>query len=201
MKSNPTKEELELMAEQNGGNLNLRRTQITALPDNLTIGGSLELAGMHITNEHHYKKLKDGDYVPGKYLYADGILTHVKDKTSVNQYTYYYGKIEGRNVIQKGDIYAHCKSFKDGVLEIEFKESAERGAEQYKSLTPESVVTKGEAITMYRIITGACKDGTEMFVNGLKETKEKYTIQEIIEITKGQYGSGTFNAFFRNMCG
>ena len=41
MNNNPTKEELEQLAKQNGVSLDLRETQITALPDNLTVGGSL----------------------------------------------------------------------------------------------------------------------------------------------------------------
>ena len=98
--------------------------------------------------------------------------------------------------MQKGNIYAHCKTFRDGVKDIEFKAAESRGAEQYKNLTLDSTVTKDEAITMYRIITGACRQGTEMFVRNLKETKSTYTVREIIDITKGQYNSSVFKAFF-----
>ena len=54
---------------------------------------------------------------------------------------------------------------------------------------------------MYRIITGACKQGTDMFISSLKPDaiKDKYTIQEIIDITNGQYGNDTFKKFF-NIC-
>lgn len=49
---------------------------------------------------------------------------------------------------------------------------------------------------MYRVITGACQQGTENFVNSLPELKEEYKISEIIELTKGNYGANTFKEFF-----
>jgi hypothetical protein len=51
---------------------------------------------------------------------------------------------------------------------------------------------------MYRIITGACAAGTQRFVDGLSkdEIKDNYTVSEIIEMTKGQYGHETFKNFF-----
>ena len=49
---------------------------------------------------------------------------------------------------------------------------------------------------MYRIITGACRQGSEAFVNSIKDLKDKYTLKEIIEITKGQYNSTIFERFF-----
>ena len=44
-----SRETLERMMKDNGGWLYLRGTQITALPDNLTVGGSLDLSGTQIT--------------------------------------------------------------------------------------------------------------------------------------------------------
>ena len=44
-----TKQELEQMMEENGGGLDLSNTQITALPDNLTVGGWLDLRNTQIT--------------------------------------------------------------------------------------------------------------------------------------------------------
>lgn len=50
---------------------------------------------------------------------------------------------------------------------------------------------------MYRIITGACKQGSEAFVQSLGDKlKEKYTIREMIQITKGQYNADKFARFF-----
>ena len=181
-----------------GGSLYLRNTQISSLPDNLTVGGSLNLRDtlIRFSERQKVKSLRDGDYVPGNYLYADGILIHVKRKRTFGKYTFYQGKIKGHNVISDGEHYAHCKTFKDGVLDLEFKRAKDRGSEQYKELKLDSEVTKDEAITMYRIITGACRAGTEQFLSTIKEFKDKYTVRELIEITRGQYGAESFKSFF-----
>ena len=181
-----------------GGSLDLR--SLTSIPEgfNPTVGGSLYLSSLTSAQRKRVKQktLNNGDYVPGNYLYADGILTHVKRKRKFGDYTYYQGKIPGRNVVFDGEHYAHCKSFKDGVLDLNFKKAKDRGSEQYKTLTLDSEVTKDEAITMYRIITGACRAGTEQFLSTIKEFKDKYTVRELIEITRGQYGAESFKNFF-----
>ena len=49
---------------------------------------------------------------------------------------------------------------------------------------------------MYRVITGACKFGTDKFVDNLSGRKETYTVRECIELTKGQYNAEVFASFF-----
>ena len=178
-----------------GGALALRNTPITALPEGLTVGGALYLRGTGITVPANYKKLKNGMYVPGKYLYADNVLTHVKNAREKDGYTFYEGKIPGRNVVFDGKNYAHCKTFREGLEDLAFKSAKDRGAEQYKSLALDSEIPLEEAKTMYRVITGACRAGTERFLSTITP-KEKYTVREIIEITEGQYGAERFKAFF-----
>ena len=178
-----------------GGWLDLSGTKITALPDNLTVGGWLDLRDTDIINPT-VKKLCQGDYVPGKYLYADGILTHVKKKKKIGEYTLFVGKIPGHNVVFDGKHYAHCKNFRDGIADLLFKSAADRGADQYRGISLDDSFTVEELKTMYRVITGACKAGTESFVNSLKDLKDKYTVREAIEMTKGQYGAEKFKEFF-----
>lgn len=67
---------------------------------------------------------------------------------------------------------------------------------EYEDLSLDSVVTKEDAIKMYRAITGACEAGTKHFVGGLKKLKPRYTIAEIIELTEGQFGATDFKNFF-----
>ena len=218
MKKKFTLEELNEMMEDNGGFLDLRGTQITALPEGLTVGGFLDLEnctqitalpegltvggnlylrGTQITNGDQYHRLQEGDFVEGKYIYCDGILTHISRKKTFGQYTYFIGKIKGQNVIYDGEFYAHCDSFESGIRDLSFKRAKDRGAEQYKDLTLDSVIKHDDAIVMYRIITGACQQGTQRFLDSLDEHKEEYTIREIIDLTRGQYGGGTFEAFFK----
>ena len=210
-----TLEQLKKMMDANGGSLDLSDTPITSLPDGLTVGGWLDLSGAQITalpdgltvggiifsngrltNPTAYHELRNGDYVDGKYLFCDGILTHVKRKKQIGNYTYYIGRIKGKNVIYDGENYAHCKSLRGGINDLEFKRAKERGAEQYEGYKLDTVVTYEGAITMYRIITGACKAGTEQFISSLREVKDKYTVREIVDITKGQYRAEVFRAFF-----
>ena len=182
------------------GSLDLGYTKIASLPDNLTVGGSLDLHNTAIIGKdkesRKVKHLKDGDYAPNRYIYADGILTHIRANRHINGYDLYVGKIKEHNVISDGKHYAHCRTFKEGVANLLFKNAKDRGAEQYKDLTLDSTVTKDEAITMYRIITGACRQGTERFVNSLGKLKDTYTVKEIIKLTKGQYNSECFEEFF-----
>ena len=154
------------------------------------------MSGTQIKHPNRYKRLRQGDYEENRYIYADGFLTHCKKKREYKGYTYYPGKIKGKNVIQKGNLFAHCRSFKEGVQDIAFKEAKERGADQYKNLKLDSVLTKEEAIQAYRIITGACRQGTDQFLSTIKRFKKQYTVAEIIELTKGQYGASTFKRFF-----
>ena len=178
-----------------GGSLDLYNTPITALPEGLTVGGWLDLSGTGITAPSKYKKLKNGMYVPGKYLYADNILTHVKNAREKDGYTFYEGKIPGRNVVFDGKNYAHCETFREGLEDLAFKSAEARGAEQYENLTLDSEIPLEEAKTMYRVITGACRAGTKHFLSTITP-KEKYTVREIIEITAGQYGAERFKSFF-----
>ena len=183
-----------------GGWLNLRGTQITSLPENITVGRWIYLRGTPIESKKEkakkVRRLKNGDYVEGRYLYCDDTLIHVKRKRKIGEYTYYVGKIKGMNVIYDGENYAHCKDFRDGVNDLEFKKAEYRGALQYRGYTMDTVVSFEDAKTMYRVITGSCKAGTEQFVNGLRSVKEQYTVREIIDITKNAYRGEVFKAFF-----
>jgi hypothetical protein len=181
-----------------GGSLYLSGTAITTLPEGLTVGGSLDLSFTAITTPYKMRNLANGDYEPGRWLYADGILTHITRKKEIaGGYFYYAGKIRGHDVIQYGDIYAHCKNFRQGMADISFKLAKNRGSDQYKGLALDHELSLEEAITMYRIITGACSAGCEQFAASLGvDLKDHYTIAEMIEVTKSAYGGHTFAKFW-----
>ena len=184
----------------NNGWLDLSGTQITALPEGLTVGVSLDLSGTQIQNKAFerikVKQLREGDCVKGRYIYCDGILTHIKKKRKVGKFTLFVGKIKGRNVVFDGQNYAHCGSLREGISDLLFKVAKDRGADQYKGLSLDTELTVAEMVTMYRVITGACRQGSESFVSSLGELKDKYTIREAIDITKGRYNSDKFAEFF-----
>lgn len=64
----------------------------------------------------------------------------------------------------------------------------------------DSVLTFEQAIECYRVITGACSAGTKDYiVNRLpKPHKNKYSIREMIELTKDEYQGEAFETFFAN---
>ena len=185
-----------------GGSLDLSGcTGLTALPDGLTVGGSLDLigcTGLDNKERNKVKRLRNGDYAPGKYLYADGILTHVRGCKTVSGYQMYIGKIPGKHVVSDGEMYAHCSTLKEGMEDIAYKRADKQGAEQYKNLTLDSVLAESDAVTMYRVITGACRQGSAAFVESLGEKrKEVYSVREMIELTRGQFGAASFEAFWK----
>lgn len=63
-------------------------------------------------------------------------------------------------------------------------------------LTLDSVVTKEEAIALYRTVTGACESGTRYFVEqNADKVKDSFKVKEIIALTKGQYGNDSLVNF------
>ena len=162
------------------------------------MGGYLDLEGCtNITETSNInRKFPKVIYEEGRFIFCDGILTHIKRKRVFGKFTFFYGKIKGKNVIFDGENYAHCKDFKTGVIDLEFKAAKNRGSEQYEGLTLDSVVKYEDAIVMYRVITGACQQGTQNFLDNLGEIKTEYTVREIIDLTRGHYGARTFSDFF-----
>ena len=102
-------------------------------------------------------------------------------------------------VVEKDGIYSHGATLKEAKDSLIYK-ILNRDTSMYEKYTLDTVVTFEEAIKMYRVITGACEAGTRNFVEGLPKRKKKYTVAEIIEQTKGQYGNDTFKEFFKQ-CG
>ena len=180
--------------------LDLSGTAIQQLPDNLTVHW-LDLSGTAIRDTSMVKRLKDGDCRPGEWIYADGILTHIKREKQVHtadgDFTFYIGRIPNCHVVYDGTLYAHAATLREGVQDILFKRAKDRGAEVYKQYGRNDRIDTKDAIVMYRIITGACRQGTQQFIDSLPNgLKESYTIREIMEMTKGRYGSETFREFF-----
>lgn len=98
-------------------------------------------------------------------------------------------------VVQHNNCFSHGDTIKQASESLLYKIS-DRDTSQYSGLTFESTITKEEAIKLYRAVTGACESGTRMFVESLTTTKKKCTVNELINLTKGQYGNGELISFF-----
>ena len=202
-----------------GGYLYLRGTGITSLPDNLTVGGNLDLEGCTgITDTSKVKKelspdarrriastiqatnLLQWDWSGRRYIKIDGIFA-VLDSCKGNLYlTHKIGKTETMYIVTDGEgHYAHGSSMKEAKADLIYKIN-DRDTSAYKQLTLDDELTFEEAIAAYRTITGACSTGTRDYIENRlpKPHKEKYTIREIIGLTKGEYKGDMFKNFFCN---
>ena len=184
-----------------GGYLDLRGTQITSLPDNLTVGGRLDLRNTQITDTSKVNRNAPDIYTwrNNKYIKCDGVFSRVLSNKGNVWKVQSIGKDDTMYIVTDGNgRYAHGETIKAAKADLIYKIS-NRDKSKYENLTLDSTVTFEEAIEMYRVITGACAAGTKNFVeNRLREKKAKYTIAEIIELTKGEYQSDVFAEFFKH---
>ena len=172
---------------------------LTSIPEgfNPTVGGSLDLGrGLNAK----YKKLPSGyllSWQDGKYLLADGIFTEV---ISHKGNVYHVRKIAEKEVfylVTDGNgKWSHGVTLKEAKSDLMFKIS-NRTKDDYSNLKTTDSLSFEDAIMCYRVITGACSFGTKDFItNRLKRKQKKYTISEMIKVTKGEYGNQTFSNFF-----
>lgn len=144
--------------------------------------------------------IKDGYYYNDnkkqyKAIIVDNILSEIVEHKGNIYKVKNYGKKEISYLVQDGDVYSHGKTLKEAKESLIYKLS-NRDTSRYKDYTLDTKVTKKEAIQMYRVITGACEQGTRMFVECLGKVPRNLTVKKIIELTKGQYGNDTFKKFF-----
>ena len=143
----------------------------------------------YILYNHEFRKFVDYDGIEAAELSSKKDIHKVVtfDDFASGKITY---------VIEKDGVYSHGSTIKEARESFIYKIS-NRDTSQYKNLSLNSIVSKEDAIKMYRIITGACEFGTRHFVENLKEVKKEYSIAELIDLTCGQYGSEVFKEFFK----
>jgi hypothetical protein len=171
---------------------------LTSIPEgfNPTVGGYLYLSGLTskktpITQFEIELKIQ---WKGGLFRIFDGIFCEVLSKRK-NVFKVKAGcKIQ--YVIQHGSYFSHGDTIKQARESLIYKIS-DRDTSEFEKLTLKSVLSKEEAIKMYRVVTGACETGTRYFVEGLRTTKKSVTVKEIIDLTKGRYGNDRLVAFFK----
>lgn len=198
-----------------GDSLDLRGTGIISLPDNLTVGGVLDIRDTKITDNvevnttlspEQQKKIYDLENMAlfwerngVRYIKADGIFS-VIDSHHGNVYKVHKLGQEDKPfyLITDGDNHwAHGATIKEAKADLIYKIN-DRDTSEYEKLSLDDTLSYEEAIAAYRSITGACSAGTIDFIENRLPTphKEKYTIREIIELTKNEYGGKAFAKFF-----
>jgi len=141
--------------------------------------------------------LVDGKLNGVPHIIADGILSRVISQKGNIYKVINHGQTKQSYLIKEGNIYSHGKTLKEATDSLIYKIGS-RDTAAYKDLTLDSVLTKEECIKAYRAITGACEEGTKYFVNNQKEVKKSYSIKEIVEATKEQFGNDNFKKFFKS---
>lgn len=200
-----------------GGSLDLRGTDVTSLPNNLTVRRNLYLRGTKVTSlpnnlivggTVYWDNINAGNHTAGnlpellqwrgyKYVEIDGIFFEVVSREGnvfkikqIGRAQEIYLITDGNGKWSYGETLDEAKS--DLIYRISNWDKS-----KYNGFVLESELTFEEAIGCYRVITGACADGTKMFVeDSLKTRKEMYTVAEIIKITEGWYRNEEFKRFF-----
>ncbi|HYD90467.1 MAG TPA: hypothetical protein VEA37_03145, partial [Flavobacterium sp.] len=183
-----------------GGYLYLR--SLTSIPEgfNPTVGGYLYLSSLtSIPEGLGYKDVPEVEFLSwqkGKYIYCDGrfseVVSHKKGVyklKDVNKEKYYYLVTDGNGRFAHGD---SVKEVKEDLL---YKIS-DRDKSKYEGIDVNQKFSFTECIAMYRTITGACATGTRNFIESQGIKKKAFSVNEIIGLTKGNYGSQEFKAFF-----
>ena len=139
---------------------------------------------------------KDGIYKGKPHIIADNIVSEIISQKEDVYKVKNLGENKITYLVKKGNLYAHGKTIKECKERLIYKIS-DRDTSKYESMTLDTELTHEEVIEMYMVITGACSIGTEYFVNQNKDkVKDKYTIREVIELTKGQYNFDKLVNFF-----
>ena len=94
-------------------------------------------------------------------------------------------------VASQGEHNAHGDTLEGAMADLAYK-TADRDVSAYQNMPMDTAKPPYEWATIYRVITGACQTGTEHFIKQQGELKESYTLSEIIDLTRGAYGSERF---------
>ena len=198
------------------GSLDLENcTGITALPDNLTVGGYLDIRGTGITDEVKVNKklsskataaIKRVLNIPIFWKWNNRRFVKVDDMfTAIDSHhgnVYRVHKLNSREqlylVTDGENHWAHGNTLQDARADLIFKIN-DRDTSVYKNMSLDDTLTYEEAIAAYRTITGACAAGTRDYIENRlpKPHKEKYTVQEMITLTENEYGGKKFSEFFK----
>jgi hypothetical protein len=150
--------------------------------------------------------------IPGVkgFTICDGILSFYTHKKNIDRRTCYacsmshcYNKYVIKDTLSSDrKIFAHGLTFKDAISSIERKKDSYFRYDtdikaQYSKIPKDMPLEKDFCIKMYRDLTGACSGGVSMFLSRFKELNKTYNINDIVEMTKGEYGHQRFVDAFK----
>lgn len=97
-------------------------------------------------------------------------------------------------LVTDGTLTAHGATLREARADLRLKQT---GADTtpYRGWTLATVVSQEDAILAYRAITGACGQGVRDWL-AQRRVPARISIQQIVDLTHGQYGAAQFKAFF-----
>jgi hypothetical protein len=103
------------------------------------------------------------------------------------------GKLSGEKfyVASKGEHNAHAETIQAAILELEFK-AGTRDISEYRNMPLTTKKSPQQWAFVYRMVTGSCQYGVQRFMEEKGTLKKSYTLKEIVEQTRGAYGSEMF---------
>ncbi len=152
------------------------------------LGGMASIIDGKILKANSWYIVEGGKWV--EVDFTDGVFSRVvSSKNGVK-------KVRNDNgdelyIVSSGEFNAHGRTIKEAREALVYKTQS-RDVSEYKNMPKDTVKTPKEWAAIYHVTTGACIAGCENFIKSKGKLKEKYTLSEIIEQTKGVYGYDRF---------
>jgi hypothetical protein len=164
---------------------------------NPSVGGRLRMNSVTDQDSISFTQI-NGSFVDFKngFVKCDGIFMEVDSHRGNVWIGHKVGSKEKIFLVTDGNQkYSHGETLKEAKEDLIFKVDGRR-PDDFKHLTQESVLKMSEAVTAYRVVTGACGFGVKDYIkNRLPKEKEEFSMAEVIELTKDEYGGRRFSAF------
>ena len=190
-----------------GGSVYARENAELSLPKCSVVGGSVYARENAVLSLPGNVKKNDPDAVTrcresllssfraSGYCFADGILARIVSQRGRVSRVVICGKTKVSYVVADDEgNYAHGANLAEARADLMVKRSS-KDLTQFRSWKLDKVVSKADAILAYRSITGACSQGTRLWLEQHK-TPESLTVGEVVKLTQGAYGAETFAKFF-----
>jgi len=128
-------------------------------------------------------------------IHVDGFTMLIENEHKIDDYIIYNARYFGGGdidklkqvfVAEKGKYYAHGKTIKQAIADVNFKFLQE-------TFDLDDIVNKIKEkqtvnVTEYRLLTGACLTGVQNFLDGNNIKVDELPLTEVMKITEGQYG-------------
>ena len=154
----------------------------------MPLGGKADLVDGKVLKPQQWYIVENKKWVAVDF--SDGVFGRViSNKGSVKKIKTDDGEV--LFVVTDGEHNAHGKTIKQARHALLFKKQ-DRDVSAYRNMPLDTKKSPAEWAAIYHVVTGACEAGCKHFMAQQGKLKAKYTLAEVLEITKGQYGNEKF---------